>query len=307
MQGRPEWKGPLFQPMAYILSLKAKRVRPLLTLLAYQAVNDRPAQEAMNLAAAVELFHNFTLIHDDIMDEASLRRGMPTVHKKWDVNTAILAGDGMFAYCIELLTQDFPQQAGALCREFSRMAVDVCDGQARDMQLMGRLEVQISDYIEMIRRKTAVLIGSGLCLGALAAGAGEEDSAAFRQWGEAAGLGFQLRDDYLDAFGDGAKVGKQVGGDILQNKMTFLVLTAWGRADEMGRQQMQQLLFEERDPQAKVGGMLHQFERWGAKEAIEQEMNHQFSLADETGGRLARFPGTAQIQSLFTELKNRES
>ncbi len=307
MLAEKRWSTILYEPAAYILKIGGKRVRPLLAMLAYQAVSGKSGKDALNLAVAVEMFHNFTLVHDDIMDAAPLRRGQPTVHQKWNVNTAILSGDAMFALSAELATRDFPQHAAALIREFSAMAASVCEGQAEDMALQGDLEVELSAYLQMIEKKTALLIGSSLCMGAIAAGAHESICNAFLRWGIAEGLGFQLRDDYLDAFGDVSKIGKQPGGDILQNKMTYLLLKAWARANESQKIQLRELLFNPANSATKVSGTLNLFATLSVQQETQQEMDRQFAIAAQAGAELAHLPGAALISELFTQLKTRES
>ncbi|RMG70796.1 MAG: polyprenyl synthetase family protein [Bacteroidetes bacterium] len=215
----------LYAPMVYILGMKGKRIRPILTLLAYQAVSGRPVSESLNLACAAEVFHNFTLMHDDIMDRAPVRRGQPTVHIRWDENIAILSGDALFAYAMELVVKDFPEKAAPLAIEFSRVSMAVCEGQMEDMDLALRSEVSIPEYVEMIRKKTAALLGGCLAMGAIAGGASSKQVEKFRQYGEKLGIAFQLQDDLMDAFPPEG-FGKQVGGDIIENKKTYLYLRA---------------------------------------------------------------------------------
>ncbi|MEM9985929.1 MAG: polyprenyl synthetase family protein, partial [Bacteroidota bacterium] len=215
----------LYAPMGYILSLKGKRIRPILTLLAYQGVSGQVPHQAMNLAVSLELFHNFTLMHDDIMDRAPMRRGQPAVHIKWDENIAILSGDALFAFSMGLVVEGFPQHAAALAKEYARVAMGVCEGQMEDLDMAQQEQVSIEEYIEMIRKKTAVLLGGCLSLGALAAGASAELADEMRRYGEMLGIAFQLQDDLMDAFPP-ENFGKQVGGDIIENKKTYLFLKA---------------------------------------------------------------------------------
>ena len=226
----------LYKPMHYILSMKGKRIRPCLTLLAYHAVSEESPEKALDLACAVELFHNFTLMHDDIMDRAPVRRGQPTVHKVWDDDVAILSGDALFAFSIGLVGKGFQDKAEHLIAEFSSAAMLVCEGQMEDMDLAITEEVDIPMYLEMIRKKTAVLLGACMSLGAMAAGAEKETVNLFRQFGEDLGIGFQLQDDLMDAFPPEG-FGKQVGGDIIENKKTFLFLKAYelASAEQKGR------------------------------------------------------------------------
>ncbi|HHB78370.1 MAG TPA: polyprenyl synthetase family protein [Saprospiraceae bacterium] len=220
---RLEPKG-LFEPINYILGLRGKRFRPILLLAAYRAYQE-DVSKAMPAAMAIEVFHNFTLLHDDIMDEAPLRRGAPTVHQKYDTNTAILSGDAMMISAYQWIGQytSLPQFASILAT-FSRTALDVCRGQQMDMDFEHSWDITVDDYLEMIRLKTAVLLGASLKIGALIAGASAEDADGLYDFGIAAGLAFQIQDDILDSFGDMASVGKQVGGDIIHNKKTFLLV-----------------------------------------------------------------------------------
>jgi len=216
----------LYAPVNYIMELGGKRLRPVLTLLSYQLF--RPdVEKVLPAAHAVELFHNFSLVHDDIMDAAPLRRGRPTVHERYDRNTAILSGDVMLIYVYDFLTRTGdPSVQPALFRIFNRIAIEVCEGQQLDMNFERRTDVQIEEYIDMIAKKTAALISGALELGAVAAGAGEEDLQRLAAFGRHIGIAFQLQDDILDTFGDPDKFGKKIGGDIVQNKKTYLMIKA---------------------------------------------------------------------------------
>ncbi len=226
----------LYDPMNYILSLGGKRVRPVLVLLAAQSIQ-QPGSEALHLAHAVELFHNFSLIHDDSMDQAPLRRSLPTVHHKWNIPTAILSGDLMLVKAYEYLLKSGLNRMPEILNVFNRVATGVCEGQALDMEFEQKPLVSIGEYLEMIRLKTAVLIGGAMELGALSAGASAELAQAFYHYGEAEGICFQILDDYLDAFGD--ESGKQKGGDIQANKKTILYLKALELSDEGRKAELQ--------------------------------------------------------------------
>lgn len=215
----------LYDPIRYIMSLGGKRLRPLLTLMgAYLFTDDW--QQAVRPALAVEVFHNFTLMHDDIMDQAPLRRGNPTVHEKWNPNTAILSGDVMLVNAFELMLNVSPDRLQTALTRFSRTAAEVCEGQQLDMNFEIRWDVTEAEYIEMIRLKTSVLLGFALELGGLVAGADAQTVKLLYEAGVNVGIGFQLKDDLLDVYGDPAKFGKQVGGDIIANKKTFLLIEA---------------------------------------------------------------------------------
>lgn len=214
----------LYEPIRYIMSLGGKRMRPLLVLLGYELFK-KDSQSVLDQAIAVEVFHNFTLLHDDIMDEAPLRRGKPTVHEKWNENTAILSGDVMLVRAYGLLL-DAPGDLKAILEAFNDCAAGVCEGQQFDMNFESLPTVAEETYVDMIRLKTAVLLGFSLKLGAMLAGASAQQAEAVYDFGVAIGIGFQLKDDLLDVYADQEKFGKQVGGDIISNKKTFLLLKA---------------------------------------------------------------------------------
>lgn len=211
-------EGALYEPMAYLMGLSAKRVRPVLTLMACEVFGGDP-QNALDEALGIELFHNFTLMHDDIMDAAALRRGQPTVHAKWSVNTAILSGDAMLVMAYRTMGAH-PQALDT----FSRHALEVCQGQQLDMEFEQRTDVSLAEYREMIRQKTAVLLACALRIGAIKAGASSAQQDLIGAFGEHLGLAFQLRDDLLDAFGDPALTGKEQGGDLRNGKKTWLLI-----------------------------------------------------------------------------------
>ena len=215
----------LYQPIEYILNLGGKRLRPVLTLMT-TACFGGDVSRAMDAALAVEVFHNFSLIHDDIMDAAPLRRGQETVHEKWDLNTGILSGDAMLIRAYQLFEKYSPATFRELAKLFSKTALEVCEGQQYDIDFETRLEVSIPEYLKMIEYKTAVLVGAAMKMGAIVANAASEDQDRCYEFGKNLGIAFQLQDDYLDAFGNPETFGKQVGGDILENKKTYLFLKA---------------------------------------------------------------------------------
>ncbi|MFZ9981243.1 MAG: polyprenyl synthetase family protein [Cyclobacteriaceae bacterium] len=219
----------LYEPIRYIMSLGGKRLRPMLVLLAY-GLYRRDFKKVLPYAVAVEAFHNFTLMHDDIMDNAPLRRNKPTVHEKWNINTAILSGDVMLVQVYEMLSGLHPEILKAALPKFNRTAREVCEGQQLDMDFETRDTVSEKEYLEMIRLKTAVLLGFSLEFGALLAGAPESDQKLLYDFGVSVGIGFQLKDDLLDVYAEKDKFGKQVGGDIISNKKTFLLIKALERA-----------------------------------------------------------------------------
>lgn len=219
----------LYDPIRYIMSLGGKRMRPLLTLMATYLFTD-DWQKAIRPALGVEVFHNFTLMHDDIMDQAPLRRGQPTVHEKWNQNIAILSGDVMLVNAYSLLLNVEPDKVKPILARFNRTAAEVCEGQQMDMNFETRWDVTEGEYIEMIRLKTSVLLGYALELGGLVAGADAQTTQHLYEGGVNIGIGFQLKDDLLDVYGDPLKFGKQVGGDIIANKKTFLLIEALEQA-----------------------------------------------------------------------------
>jgi geranylgeranyl diphosphate synthase, type II len=232
--------GSLYEPMRHLLALRGKRIRPMLVLLAYQAwadVHPLPIG-AYQLAVGVELFHNFSLVHDDIMDNAPTRRGQPTVHVHWNTNIAILAGDALFAEAVRMVAVSFPAYSAELTAQFCTVARVVCEGQAEDMDYTTATEVELSAYLEMIRKKTAVLLGGALWLGARGAGAPAAVCQAMYDYGEAAGIAFQLLDDLLDTYAQQSELGKQVGGDIIEGKNTYLWLRAMVKATPAQRQEL---------------------------------------------------------------------
>ncbi len=216
--GSPEG---LYLPIQYLLELGGKRLRPILVLMAAEAFGSQK-KEALPAALAVEIFHNFTLMHDDIMDEAPLRRGVDTVHQKWNINTAILSGDAMMIQSYKALESYNNSLFGKLTRLLSKTAIEVCEGQQFDLDFESEQEVSQEQYLEMIRLKTAVLVGCALKMGAWIGGAEDHDAQLIYDFGVLLGMAFQIQDDYLDAFGDPASFGKQIGGDIIENKKTIL-------------------------------------------------------------------------------------
>lgn len=271
--------GTLYEPVNYIMQLGGKRIRPVLTLLAYRIFRPE-VKKALPLAYAVELFHNFSLVHDDIMDEAPLRRGKPSVHAKWNVNTGILSGDAMLILTYDYFLQfEGNERFAQLLKVFNRTCLEVCEGQQMDMDFEKRMDVTIDEYLRMIELKTAALLGAALELGAIAAGAAPEDVRRLAAFGRRIGIAFQLQDDILDTFGDPRKFGKKVGGDIVQNKKTFLAIKALELADESQGRQLRQLMGSTTgDEGEKIRRVMQLFEALNikslaiaAKESFQQE------------------------------------
>lgn len=221
----------LYEPIDYIIKLGGKRMRPILTLMAAD-IFSKEYKKALPAALAVEVFHNFTLIHDDIMDDAPLRRGKETVHEKWDINTGILSGDAMLILAYQYFENYEPIVFQKLAQIFSKTALEVCDGQQLDVDFETRNDVTITEYINMIRLKTSVLVAAALKMGAIVAETSDENANLIYKFGLNLGLAFQLQDDYLDTFGNPETFGKQIGGDIIENKKTFLYLKALEIANE---------------------------------------------------------------------------
>lgn len=221
----------LYDPIEYVLGLGGKRLRPVLMLLAYNLYKE-DVTRIFSQAAGIEIYHNFTLLHDDLMDKADMRRNKPTVHKKWDENTAILSGDAMLILAYQFMMKKCPLECVERVMEvFGRTALEVCEGQQWDMEFEHRLDVTVDEYIEMIRLKTSVLLAAALKIGAILGGAPEKDAQLLYDFGIKMGLAFQLQDDYLDVYGDPAVFGKKIGGDILCNKKTFMLITALSLAE----------------------------------------------------------------------------
>ena len=266
----------LYEPIHYILSLGGKRIRPVLTLMSCELFDDE-IEKALMPAIGVEVFHNFTLLHDDIMDNAPLRRGKKTVHEKWDDNAAILSGDVMLVKAYELFLNYKQNNLQKILLKFNACAAEVCEGQQYDMNFETRNEVSEEEYLEMIRLKTAVLLGFSIELGAIIGGAQDSLSTELYEFGINIGLGFQLKDDLLDAFGNADKFGKQVGGDILANKKTYLLIKALELAkgelkDELNFW-LKKKMFE---PGEKVNAVLNIYNKLGIKKLSETKMNDYF-------------------------------
>jgi geranylgeranyl diphosphate synthase, type II len=230
----------LYEPIQYILKLGGKRLRPVLTLMTSEIFNG-DYKEALDAALSIEVFHNFSLVHDDIMDDAPLRRGNQTVHEKWDINTGILSGDAMLIMAYQLFENYDNKTFRALAELFSKTALEVCEGQQYDVDFESREDVTIDEYLKMIEYKTAVLVGAAMKMGAIVANASAENQNRIYQFGKNLGIAFQLQDDYLDAFGDPKTFGKQVGGDIIENKKTFLYINALKGSNAEDRLQLQHL------------------------------------------------------------------
>lgn len=269
----------LYAPINYTLALGGKRIRPALLLLANDLFNGKP-EKAINAALAIEVFHNFTLVHDDIMDNAPIRRGKPTVFKKWDVNTAILSGDVMLVEAYQLLAACEASVLPELLKLFNKTAVEVCEGQQYDMLFEKAADVTIDNYLKMIELKTAVLLGASLKMGAIIAGASKSDAKHFYEFGKNIGVAFQLMDDILDVYGNPEKFGKQVGGDILANKKTYLLLKTMELANGALRKELEFCLNSKTlSPENKITRVKSIYNQLKIKEKSIDEMNHFYNTA----------------------------
>jgi geranylgeranyl diphosphate synthase type II len=292
----------LYDPVRYILRLGGKRVRPLLALIAAQMFGDDENLAAgMPVALAVEIFHNFTLLHDDIMDDSPLRRGQPTVHERWDTNTAILSGDLMLIQAYHHLSQvPARERAHQLMTVFNRIATEVCEGQQYDVDFERRGDVTIEDYLRMIELKTAVLLGGALELGALAAGADRRDADHLYAFGRLTGLAFQLHDDLLDTFGDTETIGKRVGNDIIRNKKTFLYLKTIEQLDAEEKEELiEWFSHSPEDPAPKVARVT-ELMRVRDIPRLVGELRDQFQ--DEAYEHLEAVSGKAEWKNTLREL-----
>jgi len=295
----------LYEPIKYMLSLGGKRIRPILTLVGCELFG-KPYATAMNQALAVEIFHNFTLVHDDIMDSAEVRRNLPTVHKKWDLNIALLSGDGMIVIAYQRLFDAPTDRLKKLADVFSKTALEVCEGQQFDMDYAARETVSLGEYLEMIRLKTAVLLGGAMQLGGIMAEANDEQLNQVQQFAESMGFAFQIKDDYLDSFGNQSAFGKEIGGDIREGKRTWLTLKAF----ELLGDDKQRLLdaYAINDISRRVDSVLAIYDEIGVKEYAEREIANYSDLALKT---LAGIRGEESVKeklsALVHYLINRES
>lgn len=290
----------LYEPIRYIMALGGKRMRPLLTLLSYSLYKN-DFEKVVPYAAAVEAFHNFTLMHDDIMDRAPLRRGKATVHEKWSINTAILSGDVMLVKVYEQFLEVEGKKLGEVLRLFSACAAGVCEGQQCDIEFESKKAVTESQYLSMIRLKTAVLLGFSLELGAVLADAPEGDREILREFGISLGIAFQLKDDLLDVYADQKKFGKQVGGDIIANKKTFLLIKALEKARGNDKKELERWLSAKKfAKQEKVKAVSALYDSLGIKALTEQKIQETF----ETGfACLDRLSLKRPVQSLIRFVK----
>lgn len=266
----------LYDPIEYVLAAGGKRIRPSFVLMAYNLFHD-DVDRILPVATALETYHNYTLLHDDLMDKADMRRGRPTVHKKWDDNTAILSGDTMLVLAYEHLAKCDTKYLKPALDLFTETALEVSEGQQFDMEFETRNDVAEEEYIEMIRLKTSVLLACALKMGAVVAGASDADANALYAFGEKVGLAFQLQDDLLDVYGDPKVFGKAIGGDITSNKKTFMLINAFNRADAGTRAELERwTTATDFDPAEKIAAVTEIYNRLGIDKLAEQRIKEYF-------------------------------
>jgi geranylgeranyl diphosphate synthase type II len=292
----PEDPSSLYEPTTYFLGLGGKRIRPLMCLMGNELF-DEILPDAYPLATAIELFHNFTLIHDDIMDKAPLRRGKLTVHARYGEPTALLGGDVMLVVAYDYLNRIDSPHLKRIMHRFNRTAMEVCEGQQLDMDFENKEAISLEEYIQMIGLKTSVLLAASLEMGAMLGGAGEANCHHLYQFGKKLGIAFQIQDDYLDAFGDPEKFGKQVGGDIMANKKTFLMIHAMESADEASKESLRKLM--SRNDSGKVDEVLKIFRNSGV-DAWALELKQRY--IDEAAAHLEDIAVTQSRKSTLEEL-----
>lgn len=296
----------LYEPIQYILSLGGKRIRPVLTLMTAE-IFDCDYKKAMQAATAVEVFHNFSLIHDDIMDDAPLRRGKETVHEKWDLNTGILSGDAMLILAYQYFEEYEPNVFRDLAKLFSKTALEVCEGQQYDVDFETRDDVTIPEYLKMIEYKTAVLVGAAMKMGAIVAETSKENADLIYDFGLNLGIAFQLQDDYLDAFGNPETFGKQIGGDIIENKKTFLYLKALEYGTNEDKEQLLHLFsIQPKDNSDKIETIKTIFNESGSSKVTQEAIKEYTQKAFETLQKMNISEEKKQILYVFGEkLMNR--
>ena len=269
----------LYDPVKYILSLGGKRIRPAMMLMAYNMYRD-DVEQILDPALALEIYHNFTLLHDDLMDHADVRRGKPTVHKRWDANTAILSGDVMLTLADVYMSRVDDAHFREVMATFHKTSIEIAEGQQYDMDFETRTDVTEAEYIEMIRLKTSVLLACALKIGAILGGATKEDAQHLYRLGECIGLAFQLRDDYLDVYGDPKVFGKKIGGDILCNKKTYLYINALRLANQEQRAELDRwATATEIDPEEKIAAVTAIYTALGLPEKSRAIEEHYYTLA----------------------------
>ena len=289
----------LYDPVAYVLSLGGKRIRPLLMLMAYNLYRE-DVERIFPQATGIEVYHNYTLLHDDLMDKADRRRGKPTVHKVWNENTAILSGDAMLVLAYQFMAQCPAEKLKEVMDLFSLTALEICEGQQMDMDFETRKDVTEAEYIEMIRLKTSVLLSCSLKMGALLAGASDDDAQHLYDFGIRLGLAFQLKDDLLDVYGNPEVFGKNIGGDILCNKKTYLLIKAFELADPAQRQALEKWMdADTHAPEEKISAVTALYDEIGVKARCEALME---TYADQARASLEAVSVSAQRKAELTAL-----
>lgn len=267
----------LYTPIEYVLSLGGKRIRPVLMLLSYQLYKEN-VDSILPQAAGIETYHNYTLLHDDLMDRADMRRNKPTVHKVWDENTAILSGDAMLVLAYQLMADCPDEYLKRVMDIFTRTALEICEGQQWDVEFETRNDVTVPEYIEMIRLKTSVLLAAALKIGAVMGGASEEEAQKLYDFGIKMGLAFQLQDDFLDVYGDPEVFGKNIGGDILCNKKTFMLINALSLANEEQKAELDQWIScADYCPEEKIKAVTELYNQIGIGKICEEEINAYYA------------------------------
>ena len=303
-----DWKREpygLYEPIEYILNLGGKRIRPMLAVLASQIFNGNK-EDVIPAALALEVFHNFTLLHDDVMDKADMRRGHPTVHTKWNENTAILSGDQMMIEAYKQLALLPDDKLPQVLRWFNEMATAICEGQQYDIDFESSTTVAISDYLMMIEKKTALLLAYSLRIGAYIAGASEQEQDALFQYGRHIGIAFQIQDDVLDVYGDPSNFGKAIGGDICCNKKTFLLLTALDIADAESKASLLQWLITSNNNTEKIQAVTALYTQLGVREIGEAVMEDHTAEALAQLELLPQNDYTNQLRVLAEKLATRK-
>lgn len=295
----------LYEPIGYTLASGGKRIRPTLAMIA-SALFGGKEEEVLPAALALEVFHNFTLLHDDVMDRAEVRRGRPTVHVKWNDNTAILSGDQMLIEAYKLLSKVPADKLPQVLQWFNDMATGICEGQQYDVDFEQMKEISIADYMKMIELKTSVLLAYALKIGGYIAGASPSQQEALYQFGLHIGLAFQIQDDILDVYGDPKTFGKAIGGDICCNKKTFLLLTAFEKADAASKEELQKWLLVSDRNQEKIAAVTALYDRLGVRAAGEAAMEEHTALALAQLDTLPQNEATAQLRSLAERLATRK-
>jgi len=303
----------LYEPIAYTLASGGKRLRPTLALTAAECIanggllNGDVMEKALPAALALEVFHNFTLLHDDVMDRAEVRRGRQTVHVKWDDNTAILSGDQMLIEAYKLLSDVPADKLPQVLRWFNEMATGICEGQQYDVDFEHMSQVSIEDYMKMIELKTSVLLANAMRIGGYIAGATPEQQKALYQYGLHIGLAFQIQDDILDVYGDPKTFGKAIGGDICCNKKTLLLLTAMETADAESKAELLQWMLVTDRNEEKIAGVTKIYDRLGVREAAETVMEEHTAIALEQLDQLPQNAACEQLRILAEQLAIRKN